>query len=181
MLMRFLGLLFSSTMLQSCTSLPATTLEPEQVAVALSLQRVFDYRSELSGQRVTIEGYLFSGENSALLKRADEERPRIGEGRDSCPRNSEADLLILESSLMSGLHRTPGQPDWVLPRGRATSEFRRADQHRVIVSGVLQAERTDFYLDGRHLSFIVENNGRLEDARLERVYEDRCRGNPPEN
>ena len=169
MKMRSLALLVAATMLQSCASLRAT--EPEQAVAALPLQVVFERRNELSGQRVAIEGFLFSDKSGATLKRADEGRSRIRERRDSCPRNSEADLLVLENAMMSELHRTPGAVDMVLPDGRAAPEFRHANRHRVVVSGVLRAEKTNLNLR----IITIEYDGRLDDARLEHVYEDQCR------
>lgn len=169
MLTRSLALLLGATILQSCVSSPTQNSGP--VIPALPLQHVFEHREALSGQRVTIEGFLFSDKNGATLKRSDQERSRIRERDDSCPRNSEADLLVLESALMLELHRTPGAVDMVLPEGRATSEFRRANRHRVVVSGLLRDEKTDLNLR----IITIEYDGRLDDARLEYVYEDQCR------
>ncbi len=169
MLMRSLTALAAATILQSCTSLPVPRSGP--AVTALPLQEVFERRNELSGQRVAIEGFLFIGKHSATLVRADEGRPRTRERHDSCPRNSEADLLVLENAMMSELHRTPETADMVLPEGRATPEFRRANRHRVVVSGVLRTEKTNLNLR----IITIEYDGRLDDARLEHVYEDQCR------
>lgn len=167
--MRSLVLLVVINMLQSCASLRAS--EPEQVITQIPLQVAFERRNELSGQRVAVEGFLLLGKHSVTLVRADEGRSRLSARHDSCPRNSEADLLVLESALTSELHRAPGVVDMVLPKGRATLGFRRANRQRVVVSGILRAEKTALNLG----IITIEFDGRLDGARLERVYDEQCR------
>ena len=147
MLTKFLALFVTATMLQSCASSP----ERNQGGAVWPLSEVFERRAELSAHRLTIEAFLLSNENGIVLQRADEGRPRIGVGRDSCPRASEADLVV--SNVRHGFG------------------VRRANRHRVLVSGVLVTEQTDVRV-GR---MIIEYQGRLNDVQLNHVYKDRCR------
>lgn len=139
-------MLLVAVALSSCVSLRE---RPHSEDVPLPLQEVYERRDDLSGRRITIEAFIFSDREGASLGRADDRRSRVNDERKSCARASAADLLV--------------------PWGRIP-EFRRINQHRVIVSGVLRTERSDLHLG----TIIIEYLGRLDEARLEYVYSERC-------